>query len=121
MAEKDYQKLRNEVTKDHPSILWEDPYPVTVVRDRHDGIVSGGRWLAFPLHSQDVPFAFASRDTGDMAFGWFRTHADGLVGRGDTVERAYADLCSRIRDLCQGGEVENPTEEFRQAQQRLME
>lgn len=72
----------------------EFPYPCTIVADRYTGVYSGGRWIAYPLHPDDIPLAVEGDDDTCAAFWWDHNASDRLipVGRGDTPMAAYDDL-----------------------------
>lgn len=66
-------------------------YPITIVKSRYGGTYEGGKWLAFncdPWHVPEQPF---SDDVTCMT--WWDEHKD-EVGRGDTPDAAFENLCS---------------------------
>ncbi len=68
-------------------------YPVTIIMARYGGIYEGGVWLAFNCYEDEVPAAATSNDISCVTF--FGYAADS-VGRGDTPNKALADLRGRI-------------------------
>ena len=83
-------------------------YPCTLVADRYTGVYSGGRWIAYPLHPEDVPFAVGGDDLTCSEFWWDHNVNDRLlpVGRGDTPAEAYDDLVAVMR----GNPEDNPAQ-----------
>jgi prevent-host-death family protein len=84
----------------------EHPYPCTIVADRYTGVYSGGRWIAYPLQPDDIPWAVEGDDSTCSEFWWDRNADDRLipVGRGDTPMQAHDDLVRVMR----GGEPNTP-------------
>ena len=66
-------------------------YPTVIVRDRYDGLYSGGEWLAFPRDR--VPAEAQADDVRCVAF-WKRYA--GPVGKGRTPIEAFLDLDAAI-------------------------
>jgi hypothetical protein len=69
-------------------------WPVTIVRTRYSGTYEPGVWVAFPLHSRELPEDW---DAGDVACSSFWYEYEGVVGGGDSPEAAYADLIEQYR------------------------
>lgn len=69
-------------------------YPLTIIDDRYDGLYSGGPYLAFPLHFNEVPAAVRGPDL-DCA-GFWREQDTGKhpipCGRGGSPEAAFQEL-----------------------------
>lgn len=42
-------------------------YPLTIIRDRYNGIYSGGDWIAFPLRIAEILVVVNSNDEDCMA------------------------------------------------------
>lgn len=66
-----------------------DIYPVTILTDRYGGTYSGGRWLAFDLSPEEIPFEV---DADDVTCYKFWKSTDILVGLGSTPDEALKDL-----------------------------
>ena len=67
-------------------------YPVTIVKDRYSGCYSGGKWIAWNLHLEDIPNAWDDDDYTCAGF-WGSEHIWARpVGKGNTPEEALADL-----------------------------
>lgn len=81
-------------------------YPCTIVLDRYSGVYSGGKWIAYPLDPEDVPFAVVGDDNTCSEFWWDHNANDRLlpVGRGTTPMSAFENLVAVMR----GSECEDP-------------
>jgi hypothetical protein len=67
-------------------------YPLTVTVDRYSGAYSKGKWLAFALDPEDIPKDPFGDDCVVMEF-WCGDEKDKyLIGKGETIEKAIADL-----------------------------
>lgn len=76
---------------------WLDSqYPLTISRDRYHGVYSGGLWLAFPRHLDEIPHGPWYSDTECMDF-W--DHYAQPVGKGNTPEDAIWQLKQEVKKL----------------------
>jgi len=85
---------------------WEDKdyiYPLTIIKDRYNGVYSGGAYTAWNLDPDDVPRLVHGDDMTCMDF--WSAHSknnkcwDGstiIVGKGATIEEAVADLREKL-------------------------
>ena len=71
-------------------------YPLTIIRDRYNGIYSGNDWIAFPLRIDEIPTAVNSYDEECVAF--WGNYAE-PYGLGDTPDAAFSDLLAKIASL----------------------
>ena len=69
-------------------------YPVTIIKDRYDGVYSQGKWTAWPIGIQHIPLA---QDDGDSECNIFWDQYDKPVGKGDTPDKAFADLVEVLK------------------------
>lgn len=76
-----------------PNIL--NLYPLTILSDRYGGTYSGWAYLAFNLHSEDVPIEPSSNDVMCAEF-WDGDQNGIIIGRGHTPNEAWIDLHNRI-------------------------
>ena len=77
-------------------------YPITIIKDRYNGIYSGGAFLAFNLDYDEIPWEINQDDVTCMVF--WSTNKNMIVGRGATPQEAYENLC--YRDVIQITKVE---------------
>ena len=66
-------------------------YPVTIIKDRYDGVYSGGAWTAWNLNRAELPLGPFQSDV-ECAHFWMVLSHSILVGRGSTPESALHDL-----------------------------
>ena len=80
-------------------------WPTTILRDRYDGVYSGGRWTAFPIPAEAVPLAVSDQDVPCREF-WSKNRADAgvPVGVGATVEEAIRQLKDAVTRLAEAGD-----------------
>jgi len=78
----------------------EEPWAITIVPARYNGIYEGGRWLAFPVVYDVIPDDVYGNDVRCM--GWFSAHANVPIGRGTTPNEAHDELLRRLRDGLKG-------------------
>lgn len=74
-------------------------YPVTVVKDRYGGCYSGGRWVAFPLDTSEIPKEVMGED---IECGEFWDLNEEPVGIGHWAEDAVDDLEYLIGKIAKG-------------------
>lgn len=74
-------------------------YPLTVVLDRYTGCYSGGRWTAWNMYPDNIPYGPFGDDTSCSEF-WGDEHTF-PVGVGDTPEAAIQDLKKQMEEKMQ--------------------
>jgi len=67
----------------------KDIYPVSIVKDRYGGVYSGGRYVAFHLHPEEIPEDAFGGDTEAYYF-WENTRMP--IGKGSTPNDALYNL-----------------------------
>lgn len=67
-----------------------DIYPLTIVKDKHNGIYSGGKWTAWNRNPWEISHIVSSGDDKDCA-DLFST-PNLIFGRGETPQEAIDDL-----------------------------
>ncbi len=72
----------------------DDIYPLTIVKDRYSGTYSGALYTAWNLAHNEVPRAVSGSDNECIAF--WDEDVKNLVGRGNTIEEAVADLAKKM-------------------------
>lgn len=70
-----------------------DIYPLTIIKSRYNGIYSGGIYLAFNLHHQDVP---SEATGGDMECDEFWREYSRPVGKGSKPGEAIYNLLRKL-------------------------
>lgn len=72
----------------------ESIYPCAIIPARYGGTYEGVRWLAFPLHHEDIP-----RDAVGSDVPCAEWHADPTVvlGGGDTPNAALTALITAVK------------------------
>lgn len=71
-------------------------YPLTIIRDRYNGIYSGGDWIAFPRRIDEIPVAVNSNDEDCVTFWESYTEPYGL---GESPDAALSDLLVKMTSL----------------------
>lgn len=72
-----------------------DIYPLTIVKDKHNGIYSGGKWTAWNRNPWEISHIVSSGDDKDCA-DLFSTY-NLIFGRGETPQEAIDDLNHMIK------------------------
>ena len=67
-------------------------YPLTIIKDRYNGVYSDGKYLAFNLDFDEIPPGAIGDDTECRNFF---DNCDSY-GRGDSIEVAICDLYVRM-------------------------
>lgn len=77
-------------------------WPTTVLRDRYDGVYSGGTWTAFPVQAESIPPAVSDQDVPCREF-WTRIRSEQHlpVGVGATTEEAIRQLREAVKKLAE--------------------
>ena len=71
-------------------------YPLTIIRDRYDGIYSGGMYLAFNLDYDEIPSEISGSDIPCLE--WWEENKYILVGKGYDITSAIFDLIVKMND-----------------------
>ncbi len=71
-------------------------YPLTIIRDRYNGIYSGGNWIAFPLRIDEIPAAVNSNDEDCVTF--WESYAE-PYGLAESPDAALSDLLEKMTSL----------------------
>lgn len=74
-------------------------YPLTIIKDRYNGVYSGGNFTAWNMYYYDIPTNPALGDITCLEF-WNNTSIP--VGRGVTPDEAVKDLQKRLEALKDG-------------------
>lgn len=81
-------------------------YPCTIIMDRYNGTYSGGKWTAWNMHEQDIPYEPSENDVSCAAF--WDSYENGsiefkneygekvCIGLGNTPQEALEDLARRM-------------------------
>lgn len=72
-----------------------DVYPLTVIRDRYNGVYSGGDYLAFNLDFDEMSPGIIGDDVECANFFY---ECAVVYGKGDTLMAAVADLCEKLKE-----------------------
>lgn len=72
-------------------------YPATIVSDRYNGTYSRGKYLAFSLDPEEVPWQVGAGDMDESEF-WSEEGGGSRmqVGKGDTPNAALIDLAEKL-------------------------
>lgn len=70
-------------------------YPLTIIRDRYNGVYSGGVYTAWNKYWSDIPDSVAGDDISCCEF-WSRTKT--IVGLGLTPNLAEYDLMQKLKE-----------------------
>lgn len=73
---------------------YEELYPLTIIQDRYSGVYSGGKWTAFNLQYDEIPWQVGAGDIDDFDFD----HEKYPYGVGDTPDLAYRDLQRKLKE-----------------------
>ena len=74
----------------------EDPYPLTIIKDRYNGCYSGGKYTAWPIDYWDIP---GGPDGCDPECSKFWREYEYPVGKGETAQDAINDLLPKMDDF----------------------
>lgn len=77
----------------------KDIYPVTVICDRYTGTYSGALWTAWNLDFWEVPREVEGDDSDCWNFWGSHTQKAYPVGRGNSPQEAFDDLCAILHSL----------------------
>ncbi len=75
-------------------LLEYDIYPLTIIKDRYTGVYSHGKYTAWNISFEDIPYAIDDEDTECRSF-WY-SNENACIGLGDTPEDALEDLIRKI-------------------------
>jgi hypothetical protein len=82
------------IAQDNPD---RELFPVTIVMARYGGTYERARWLAFPIGSDDLADSgYAAEDIECMLFFEACVERKLPIGRGETPDKAMADLRARF-------------------------
>lgn len=78
-------------------VLFDEIYPLTIISDRYSGAYSDAQYLAFNLHSSQIPDDVGGGDMQEEDF-WHisKTCEQYTIGKGSTPNEAYVDLLREI-------------------------
>lgn len=76
-------------------LMEEELYPLTIIRDRYNGVYSGASWLAFNLDYNEIPDAVCGSDIDCLNF-WQNEGKDMVVGKGAYPQEALNDLYWKV-------------------------
>lgn len=80
----------------------EDLYPLTIVKDRYNGVYSGGKYTAWNCQPYFVPSGICGDDL-DCPDTWDEILDDdkikNMFGVGDTIESAIKNLANKRREI----------------------
>lgn len=72
-------------------------YPATIVCDRYNGTYSRGKYLAFNLDPEEVPWQVGAGDMDESEFWGIDGRGNRtLIGKGDTPHAALIDLAEKL-------------------------
>ena len=81
--------------------LWlKFKWPVTIIADRYNGVMSNGKWLAFPCEPSEVPDEVNGEDLDVESF-W--ESFKGPVGKGTYPDDAMDELEYIMHQIARGG------------------
>lgn len=77
--------------------MMTDLYPITIIKDRYNGVYSGGKWTAWNCRPWRVPEDIFEDDVSCMEY-WNKSehYDDPFCGVGETIEDAIEDLQRNI-------------------------
>lgn len=70
----------------------KDIYPLTIIRDRYNGVYSKGKYLAFNLDYYDIPQEIDGYDVECFDFWCYSEPSKYKIGKGNTIEEALENL-----------------------------
>lgn len=74
-----------------------DVYPVTIVKDRYQGTYSRGKYLAFNLDQEEVPWQVGAGDCDESDFWGIDGEGTRMtIGKGHTPNAALDDLAEKL-------------------------
>ena len=75
-------------------------YPLTIIKDRYNGVYSGGKWLAFCNDPDEINTDIWDSDTPCDCFWWEYKNGniDMVIGIGNTINDAVEDLRTKLND-----------------------
>lgn len=80
----------------------DEIYPLTIIKDRYMGSYSGGKYTAWNLHAEEVPIDINCDDVSCFSFWWTDEADKYIIGKGDTVSEALADLYIKLKGGANG-------------------
>ena len=70
----------------------KDIYPLTIIRDRYNGVYSKGKYLAFNTDYYDIPQEIDGDDVECFDFWYSLEPNKYIIGKGNTIEEALENL-----------------------------
>lgn len=84
-------KTDNEMDK-----IYDDIFPLTIVKDRYMGVYSGGLFTAWHMYSEYVPEEIGDDDCTAFDF-WNNDSKEYIIGIGKTPDDAVRDLYLKLK------------------------
>ena len=75
----------------------DEIYPLVIIRDRYTGVYSGGKYTAWNLDAEEIPIDINADDVSCFNFWWTDKADKYIIGKGDTVNEALADLYIKLK------------------------
>lgn len=80
----------------HLDEIYDDIFPLTIVKDRYMGVYSGGLFTAWHLYSECVPEEIGDDDCTAFDF-WNNDSKAYIIGIGKTPDEAVRDLYLKLK------------------------
>ena len=79
-------------------IMENEIYPLVIIKDRYTGTYSRGKYTAWNIYYEEIPFDIEGEDAVCRNF-WYAQEDNPtyIVGKGDTVSEALADLYIKLK------------------------
>lgn len=78
--------------------IYDDIYPLTVIKDRYSGAFSGGEYTAWKLEINEIPTEIFGEDPECQDFWYGKIGKAFTVGKGKTMEEAVENLRKKLID-----------------------
>lgn len=76
--------------------IYDDIFPLTIVKDRYMGVYSGGLFTAWNMYSEYVPEEIGDDDCTVFDF-WNNDSKEYIIGIGKTPDEAARDLYVKLK------------------------
>lgn len=76
--------------------IYDDIFPLTIVKDRYMGVYSGGLFTAWNMYSECVPEEISDDDCTTFDF-WNNDSKRYIIGIGKTPDEAVRDLYLKLK------------------------
>lgn len=73
-------------------------FPITICKDRYEGVYSGGKWIAISLDVWEIVKFDLELEDDDPYTGFWQSDSARHIGRGETIEDALKDMVKRYID-----------------------